>query len=67
MTNEQRQAIVHSLILQYSEGKSKKNAISDAAATFNVHQKTISVIWNRAKAAFDSNDMVCNVDSLKKG
>ena len=67
LTNEQRQAIVHSLILQYSEGKLKKNAVSDIASAFNVHRKTISVIWNRAKAAFSSNDMVCNVDSLKKG
>ncbi|XP_058215387.1 uncharacterized protein LOC131326570 [Rhododendron vialii] len=66
LTNEQRQAIFDALLLQFDYGKPRGGFISEVAALFSVHPKTISRIWQQGKACI-ANGSVVDVSSKLLG
>lgn len=63
----QRENILHFLLMRYKNNKLNHSAINEAAENFKVHRRTISRLWKRAQQSKKDGDEVFNVKSRKRG
>ncbi|KAH7835464.1 hypothetical protein Vadar_026303 [Vaccinium darrowii] len=58
LTNEQRYAILETLLIRTQRGKLKRGSIQEIAASFSVHTATIARIWRQGKAAITTGELI---------